>query len=161
MIHLEKVTHKNVWDVTELEIFESQYPFVASNDESLMEAYIAVTSEGAYAYPFGIYNDETLVGFLMIGYNEAGIEEEAPEILKNNYSLWRLMIDKNHQGKGYGREAVRLALEFIRSWPHGKAEYCALSYEPENEVAKKLYASFGFAENGEIDGDEVVAVLKL
>ncbi len=161
MIHLEKVDHRNVWDIVDLTIFESQYPFVASNDQSLMEAYIAITSEDAYAYPFGIYDDDTLVGFLMIGYNEAGIEDDAPDILKDNYCLWRLMIDKNHQGKGFGREAVRLALEFIRTWPHGKAEYCVLSYEPENEVAKKLYASFGFVENGEMDGDEVVAVLKL
>ncbi len=31
----------------------------------------------------------------------------------------------------------------------------------ENEVAKKLYASFGFVPNGELDGDEEVAVLDL
>ena len=161
MIRLKKVDHKNVWDLIELAPFESQYDFVASNDESLMEAYIAVTSETAYAYPFGIYDDETPVGFLMIGYNEYGIEEHAPKALKDNYSLWRLMIDKNHQGKGFGREAVRLALEFIRTWPRGRAEYCALSYEPENEAAKALYRSFGFVENGETDGDEIVAVLKL
>ena len=97
----------------------------------------------------------------MIGFNEAALEEEAPEILKNNYSLWRLMIDERYQNKGYGREAMRLALEFIRTWPRGKAAYCALSYEPENEIAKALYHSFGFEENGEMDGDEVVAVLKL
>ena len=36
-----------------------------------------------------------------------------------------------------------------------------VSYEPENTAAKKLYASFGFIENGEMDGDEIVAVLKL
>ena len=71
------------------------------------------------------------------------------------------MIDKRYQNRGYGREAIRLALEFIRSWPCGKAEYCELSYEPENEVAKRLYQSFGFEENGEKDGDEVIAVLKL
>ena len=31
----------------------------------------------------------------------------------------------------------------------------------ENEVARCLYRSFGFVENGEMDGDEVIAVLKL
>ena len=31
----------------------------------------------------------------------------------------------------------------------------------ENEVAKKLYVSFGFVPNGELDGDEEVAVLDL
>ena len=162
MIHLEKVTCHNAPEVCELSIFESQYPFVANNEESLAEAYLAVTSEASYAYPFAIYDDDTLVGFLMLGYNEAALEgPEAPASLQNNYSLWRLMIDKRYQKKGFGREAVRLALEFIRTWPHGKAEACVTSYNPENEAAKKLYASFGFTENGEMDDDEIVAVLKL
>ena len=56
---------------------------------------------------------------------------------------------------------MRLALEFVRTWPHGRAEYCETSYNPESKVAKKLYASFGFVENGEMDDDEIVAVLKL
>lgn len=162
MVHLEKVTYDNALAVCELSIFESQYNFVADNEESLVEAYLAVMSGEAYAWPFAIYNDETLVGFLMIGYNEAALEgPEAPKALKDNYSLWRLMIDKRYQKQGCGREAVRLALEFVKTWPHGEAELCATSYNPENEVAKKLYASFGFAENGEMDGDEIVAVLKL
>ena len=37
----------------------------------------------------------------------------------------------------------------------------SISYEPENEGARKLYASLGFAETGEIVDDETVAVLKL
>ena len=162
MVHLEKVTYSNALDVCKLSIFESQYPFVADNEESLVEAYLAVTSETSYAYPFAIYDDDALVGFLMLGYNEGALEgQDAPKALRDNYSLWRLMIDKRYQRKGFGREAVRLALEFVRTWPHGKAEACVTSYNPENEVAKKLYASFGFVENGEMDDDEIVAVLKL
>ena len=42
-----------------------------------MEAYLAVTSEASYAYPFAIYDDDTLVGFLMLGYNEAALEGPA------------------------------------------------------------------------------------
>jgi hypothetical protein len=30
-----------------------------------------------------------------------------------------------------------------------------------NEIARKLYASLSFEETGEMDGDEIVAVLKL
>ena len=71
------------------------------------------------------------------------------------------MIDKRYQGRGYGREALKLALDFIRTWPCGKAEFCWISYEPENEMAGKLYASLGFEETGEMDGNEIVAVLKL
>ena len=58
------------------------------------------------------------------------------------------MIDKIYQGKGFGKDAVKLALDFIGTLPCGAAEYCWLSYEPENEVARNLYGSFGFAETG-------------
>ena len=56
---------------------------------------------------------------------------------------------------------MKLALDFIRTFPCGKAEYCYLSYDPDNTKAKELYSRFGFMENGEKDDDEVVAVLKL
>ena len=49
----------------------------------------------------------------------------------------------------------------VACWPCGKAEYWVTSYEPENEAAKKLYESFGFAETGEMDDEENIAVLKL
>ena len=71
------------------------------------------------------------------------------------------MIDKNYQGKGLGKEAVRLALEFINTFPCGTGEYCWLSYEAENDIARQLYSSFGFVETGEKDGEELIAVLKL
>ena len=60
-----------------------------------------------------------------------------------------------------GRAAMEEILKYIRSFPCGKAEYCMLSYEPENTIAKELYHSFGFRENGEMDAGEIVAVLKL
>ena len=125
-----------------------------------IEAYTAITGNG-YAFPFGIYDDDTPVGFLMVGYDTDDYWEDAPAIANGNYNLWRLMIDKRYQGKGYGKEAVRLALDFVRTWPCGKADYCWLSYEPENGVARELYRSFGFAETGEYDGEEIIAVLEL
>ena len=71
------------------------------------------------------------------------------------------MIDRKYQNKGYGKEALGLALDFIKSLPCGKAEYCWLSYEPENDIARYLYRSFGFVETGEMDGEELIATLKL
>ena len=146
MIHLEKINGGNIWDILELSVSESQKNFVASNDISILEAYAAITSNG-YAFPFGIFEGNNPVGFVMIGYD------------KDDY--WKLMIDKNCQGRGYGRQAVELALKFIKTYPCGKADFCWLSYEPENTVAKSLYASFGFIETGEKDGEEQIAVLKL
>ena len=160
MLQLEKVNGKNVWELLKLKVHEGQKNYVASNDISLIEAYIAISS-GGHAFPFGICEGSTPVGFLMIGYDAEDGWEDAPEIAYGNYSLWRLMIDGKFQGRGYGKEAVRLALAFIRTEPCGKAEYCWVSYDPDNEAARQLYRSFGFAETGEKDGDEVIAVLRL
>lgn len=162
-IRLVKVDITNFDDLVDLEPYKSQYPFVADNSYSLAEAYANIMS-GRYAQPFGIYNGDTPVGFLMIGYNIADNEGDAEKfpILVNNYEIWRFMIDKNYQQKGYGRKAMELALQFIRTFPCGKADYCWLSYNPENEVARKLYKSFGFEEKPMPEGwDEVPAVLKL
>ena len=160
MLRLEKITGKNVWDILKLCVSENQKNFVASNDISIIEAYTAITGNG-YAFPFGIYEDDTPVGFLMIGFDTDDYWDDAPLIAKGNYNLWRLMIDNHYQNRGYGKKAVRLALEFVKTFPCGKAEYCWLSYEPENRIASQLYRLFGFVETGEMDGDELIAILKL
>ena len=160
MLRLEKVTGKNVWSILKLSVSQEQESFVAPNDVSIIEAYTAITGNG-YAFPFGIYEDDIPVGFLMVGFDADDYWEDAPSIARGNYNLWRLKKKKNYQKKGYGKEAVRLALEFIKTFPCGKADFCWLSYEPENEIASRLYHSFGFVETGEMDGDEIIAVLKL
>ena len=163
-VRLVKVDTKNFDALIDLKPFESQYNFVAANCYSLAEA-CANTAEGRYAQPFGIYDGETPVGFLMIGFDitDEDADREKYPLLTNNYLIWRFMIDKNHQNKGYGKAAMQLALDFIRTWPCGEAEYCWLSYEPENEIARKLYQSFGFKEAEKMpEGwDEIPAVLKL
>ncbi|MCI9119117.1 MAG: GNAT family N-acetyltransferase [Flavonifractor sp.] len=160
MLRLERVTGKNVWDILKLRVSDEQRSFVAGNDVSIIEAYTAITGNG-YAFPFGLYAGETPVGFLMIGFDTDDFWDDAPPVAKGNYNLWRLMIDQRFQGQGYGTEAVRLALEFIKTRPCGEAEFCWLSYEPDNKTAAQLYRSFGFAETGEMDGEELIAVLPL
>lgn len=160
MLRLEKINRNNIWEILKLKVSESQKNFVASNDISIIEAYLTITANGV-AFPFGIYDDDMPVGFLMIGYDVDETWENVPNIAKGNYNLWRLMIDETYQQKGFGKKAMKLALDFIKSFHCGKAEYCWLSYEPENITAKKLYHSFGFVENGDMDGDEVIAILRL
>lgn len=160
MLHLEKVNGKNVWEILNLTVLESQKNFVAPNDVSIIEAYTAIAGNG-HAFPFGIYEESTPVGFLMIGFDVDDDWTDPPEIAKGNYNLWRLMIDKAYQDKGFGREAVQLALDFIKTLPCGEAEYCWLSFDPENETARRLYRSFGFEETGDMDGEERIAIRKL
>ena len=165
-LHLEKITWDNVDAILNLHVKKEQRNFVARNKDSLVHAYIAMTAEEKKVFTFGIYKEKKPVGFLMIGYDmgeDDGTEPRADWFLRNSYLIWRFMIDKRYQGSGYGREAMKLALEFIRTFPAGKAEYCWISYEPKNEVARNLYLSFGFEERPEqySEGEEMPAVLKL
>ena len=160
MLCLEPVTGKNVYSLMDLQVAPEQETFVAPNAVSLAEAYVALTRDG-HAFPFGLMDGETPVGFVMIGFDVDADWEDAPAVAYGSYNLWRLMIDRRYQGRGYGREAMGLALDFIRTFPCGPADICWLSYEPENVAAKALYASFGFVETGEFDGEEAIAVLRL
>lgn len=159
MLEFRKITFDNVYKIVSLSVKEEQKNFVATNCESLMEAYVAVTNNGV-ALPFGIYDGNEAVGFIMFGYDTLGDEDE-PEVAEENYCLWRLMIDEKYQNKGYGKEAMKLAVDYMKSEPCGKAKLCWLSYEPENVKVKALYAASGFVENGEVCGDEIVAIREL
>ena len=160
-IHLEKITWDNYDKICKLRVTKEQDDYVARNDKSLIHAYLAVSQGEIKPYPFGIYLGKKPIGFVMIGYN--GYEEGDPEFTKDTYFIWRFMIDKRYQGNGYGRQAFQLALDFVRTFPCGQSDICWLSYEPENEAAKKLYASFGFVEapEGYVEGEEMPAILKL
>ncbi|MBR4435887.1 MAG: GNAT family N-acetyltransferase [Clostridia bacterium] len=164
-ITLREINTKNIEAVLDLKPTEEQKNFVASNMFSLAEAY-AVNASGRYAKPLAIYADDEAVGFMMIGYDYRndydGEEDERPYYAEKSYLFWRFMVDAAHQGKGYGRTALALALDFIRTFPAGEAAYCWLSYDPKNEVARKLYASSGFEEKKLPEGwDEIPSVLKL
>lgn len=160
MLRLEKVDGRNLWDILKLRVCQGQEEFVASNEASLAKAYVAVTSGGRVS-PFGIYHGDEPVGFLLIAYSTYAHWDDAPKIAYGNYSIWRLMIDRNHQHKGYGKKALALALDFIWGKPYGEAEYCWLSYARDNVTAKRMYGDFGFVETGEAYGGEIIAALKL
>ena len=160
MLKLKKINRNNIGKILKLEVFDNQKSFVATNNSSIIEAYIAIT-ENNDVFTFGIYKDDTPIGFLMIGFDVYSDDEGAPMITKGNYNIWRLMIDKKFQGKGFGKKAMDLALEFINTLPCGIAKYCWLSYESDNDVARELYKSVGFVETDEKDGEEIVAILEI
>ena len=63
-------------------------------------------------FPFGIYAGDKLVGFMMVGHDIFRNKELHPKcswFIKDSYIIWRLMIDKKYQNKGYGKEAVKEA----------------------------------------------------
>ncbi len=159
MIQLKEITNANIWKVCMLEPFDEQKEFVAENMQSLAEAY-ATRNEGNNVLPLAVYRDEDLIGFVMIGKGTVGNENES-ELIKENYSLWRLMLDKKYQGQGLGKQTMDAVMALIRTFPFGKAKKVWLSYEPENAHAREIYRKYGFVENGEMCDDEIVAVYEL
>lgn len=158
MITLRKITLDNRRSIFNLEVSEEQKQYVASNLSSAASCYVLATN-GGHPFPFAIYSDEQPVGFVMLTYGITGYD--LPAIANNSYCILRLMIDKQYQNLGYGREALKKTLEFIRTFPAGPARNCWIPFSPDNLAAKKLYESFGFCENGEVCHDELVTVLEL
>ena len=131
-VHLVPVTKENIDEVLALQVREDQKSYVSSTAESLAQAYVYAEN----AFPFAVYDDETVVGFIMMGYYE----------VKHYYTLWKLMIDYRYQGKGYGREALKLGTAFLKERFNVSEIYTGVL--PENKVAKNLYRSFGFENTG-------------
>lgn len=151
-ITLQPVTAENWYALIKLKVREDQNHFVASNLFSIAEAQFGWNYEGHWdLYPFGAYADDDPVGFVMYGYNFPHPRFQA--------FIARLMVSDKHQGKGYGREIMIQVLDRFRA--DEQIKNVGISYEPENEVARKLYASLGFVEPGEMLENETLAVLKI
>lgn len=118
-----------------MSVSEHQESFVSSTAYSLAQAYVY----GDTAFPFAVYADDTVVGFIMMGYYEA----------KKQYTLWKFLIDKSQQDKGYGREALKQGIKYLQD-KFGVSEiYTGVALG--NAKAKHLYASIGFKETGLVE----------
>ena len=153
MPEIRPVTKDNWLALIKLQVREDQKHFVASNLYSIAESQFGDDFEGHRdLHPFGIFDDgDEPVGFLMYGFNFEHPKQQA--------FIQRLMVDEKFQGKGYGRFGMQKILEIFRA--DVRIKEVGISYEPENEAARKLYASLGFSETGRMVEDEVEAVLKL
>lgn len=150
-IRLIPVNDDNREAVLALSVRDDQ-PFVAPNDVSLKQAAEANEEQPGVARPFAISADGKLVGFCMFSFDP---ENDDPE---DRYWLWRFMIDKNEQDKGYGQAALR---EIIRYFRENGADRLYLSTEPENEKGLHVYHGAGFRETGAISDGEAVLMRML
>ena len=154
MITLQKITSKNIEYIQGLKADEK---FVATNTDSLAEAYAYYVEFGFGPLAYGIYHNDEPVGFIMVDYQK---DDEKINDKKPYYFLWRMMLDEKQQNKGYGRAALELMMQEVRTFPLGEADKIFTSVEPSNTVATKFYESFGFVKNGQINyGEEVMELV--
>lgn len=133
LVELKKITPDNIEEVLKLKVAKGQEDFVPTTAHALAKAWVYYNT----AFPFAIYADDTLVGFIMMGYYE----------LKRQYTVWYFLIDERYQHQGYGRAALKLGVQFLIDHFCVKEVYIGVRFG--NAVAQKLYTSFGFSETGD------------
>ena len=142
-IKLIEINRRNWEQIISLKVNDEQSNFVASNLYSLVQAKYEPECR-----PLAIYNDKLPVGFIMY---------VVPSIDQDDYWIYRLMIDKNHQKKGYGKIAMQQVIDIIKQDKDYNKVY--ISFEPNNLIAKTLYERLGFISTGKIEDGEIVYVL--
>ena len=140
MINLRKITEENFIDAFNLKLGEGQEKYVSHPVRSLAQAYVYRDQ----CQPFGIYNDDEMVGYVMVIY-----DYDIPE-----YDIWHMMIDEKHQGKGYGKAAIEQVLAYIKTKPFGASNRVTLTCNMDNTKALALYQNMGFLETGVVDDEE-------
>ena len=140
-ITLRRIDETNFIDAFQLKLAEGQEIFVSHPIRSLAQAYVYYHQ----CTPFGIYADDTMVGYIMVIY----------DLDTKEYNLWHLMIDRSHQRKGYGKQAVQACLDYIRQEPFGTGAAILLTCHERNTAGIALYKSLGFHKTGSRDGKEI------
>ncbi len=120
-----------------MKVQEEQKAFLADNTYALAQSWLY--SEDVF--PYVILNDDTPVGFVQLDWDD---EERA-------VTIWRIMVDAAHQKHGYGREAIKRVIELCKA---KDIDVLQIDYVLENTVARDLYRSMGFKENGKMVEDK-------
>lgn len=146
-ISLKRINEENFFDAFQLELRQDQERFVSHPIRSLAQAYVYYQQ----CTPFGIYCEGTMVGYVMVLY-----DYDAEE-----YNILHMMIDKKHQGRGYGKAAMKGCIDYIASKPYGVSNRIVLTCHMMNSPALALYHKFGFIETGNCDDEEIELALQL
>lgn len=146
-VELRELTADNWRACVDLELEESQRGYLEPNAVSMAE-----TPYHPWMLPLAIYAGDEMVGFVMYS------DERDPR--SPRYWVHRLMIDRRHQGKGYGTAALQEVIRRIAAKPDGDELW--IGYDRANQAARDFYARLGFTEQGEAPwGGDLVTMLRL
>ncbi|MEZ4866545.1 MAG: GNAT family N-acetyltransferase [Caldilineaceae bacterium] len=134
------VTEENWLAALALTVHAEQQRFTATVEQSLARAYI---QPAGYNYePMAIYVGRTMVGFYAFVHRSADY---------SHCILNGLLIDREHQGQGYGR---RFLEHFVADMRRRAYQELLLTVHPQNKIALYLYQRLGFRATGRsFDGE--------
>lgn len=147
-VELREITRETLRPILDLDAGDDGRQ-VAPNAISIAQAHFSPE-----AWFRAIHDGDQPVGFVMLYDHTLG---SAPE--QREYFLWRLMIDRKHQGRGLGRAAVERLVAHVRTRPD--ARRLLVSHVKDADRLARFYASLGFTYTGEVDDGELVMELKL
>ena len=134
-----------------LDVSEDQKNLVASVAQSFADALFP--PDDVHGPPLvwirGVLRNDQPAGFVMCA--------DQTELQKDPW-LWRLLVDKSHQGVGVGTFALTSVIDRYRELGMQRV---LTAWHPEEGNAGDFYKSFGFVETGEKIDEEIVAELKL
>jgi diamine N-acetyltransferase len=147
-ISLREITSANRPEVERLGVTSNQANYVAGVVESLLEA---AATPAACPWYRAVYAGHEPVGFVMIS---DGIPDGYPEYL-GPYFLWRLLIDARWQSRGFGRAALELVVDYVRTRPNARTLLTSVVPGPTSPIG--FYLRCGFSRTGEMfDGEDVL-----
>ena len=142
-VTLCELTDDNRDAVRALAVAPGQERFVASVRDSLADAARYPEANPWYR---AVYAGAEPVGFVMLSWN---VEPRPPDIV-GPWFLWRLLVDRRHQGRGYGADVVRQIAALVRA--EGATELLT-SYVPADDGPAGFYERLGFVPTGDVDAD--------
>jgi diamine N-acetyltransferase len=122
-----------------------------------MESHFEDAVADARACPrmWSVHDGAALVGFVMISDDIPAATLEAEPDIVGPYYLWRLLVDADHQGRGYGRAILDAVADYVRHRPNGDVLYT--SCVEGEDSPQPFYLHYGFEKTGRIaDGEEVL-----
>ncbi|ARN66072.1 TPA: GNAT family N-acetyltransferase [Vibrio vulnificus] len=144
-LELRSIDKTNFYEICQLQVAQNQVNHVDSNAISLAEA-------NFMSFPWfkGIYSDNNPIGFVLVNANT----------VSGKFELWRFMLDKSQQSKGYGRIAIDLLKSALVNEFGISALYTSVvtgSGSPQG-----FYESCGFVSTGHlVEGREIELCLSL
>jgi diamine N-acetyltransferase len=145
MVSLAPVTRENWRDLARVRATEGQREWVAD-----VTFYLCLSTYEGLWRSYAVVDQGATVGHVMWAVD--------PE--EDSHWIGGLVIDREQQGRGLGRATVQalLALWDAQEPALSGTSYteAALSVAPDNQSARALYRSLGFAETGELSEGELV-----
>jgi diamine N-acetyltransferase len=142
MMEFRKIDWANFWQMIQIKTKKNQERFIQPVSVFLAQSYVNLN----LGYPdksLAIYEEDKLIGYLKMVYVPKNVKPYHMD--EDSFMIDALIIDKDYQGKGYGKVALDLAIKEIKAWAQEKAKLISLVCYQDNTVAMKVFSNKGFS----------------